>query len=217
MTATILFLVLVFLTSSSCARRTYPEQATNGVEPLATETTTKATAKDTTTETRATIRTDSVKETVQLTQAEVQLPQVDIERQTVLETRNGTPEVGAFLRFIKDTASTITDGRYTSTATIKGGKLTHTLQTLPGAKVQAQVPTTTKEQKVTESTSQATKDYHKETENRNTETTIPMPVEKKLTVWQKFKQKAGGWALAALAIAIVLTIAKWLARRQKNR
>ena len=212
-----LLLALALLMTGSCSRKTYPpaNEATGLTKAITTHQV--AAKKDTTTKTSTFIQSDSVKETTELTQAEVQLPQVDIERQTVLEAKPGEP--AATTGKIKDTTSTITDGRYISIARITNGKLTHTLQTLPGASIQTQVPRTTKTEVSTRERSNTKEGYHSDSAYTKTDTKsqVPMPVEKKLTSWQKFKQKVGGWALVVVAVCIVLTIARWLARRQRNR
>lgn len=217
-----LLLTLALLMTGSCARKTYPpaDEATRLTPAVVTTTTTtthQATAKkDTTTKTSTVIQSDSVKETTELKEAEVQLPQVNIERQTVLEAKPGEP--AATTGKIKDTTSIITDGRYRSIARIQNGKLTHTLQTLPGASIRTQVPTTTKTEVSTRQTNNTKEGYHSDSAYTKTDTRsqVPIPVEKKLTSWQKFKQKVGGWALAVIAIAAVAGIARWLAIRRRK-
>lgn len=47
---------------------------------------------------------------------------------------------------------------------------------------------------------------------------IPVPVEKKLSRWQKIKMEVGGWAiggLSAVVIALIAYIVTWLVRRYK--
>lgn len=212
-----LLLALTLLMTGSCSRKTYPPA--NEATELAKDITTHQVAakKDTSTKISTFIQADSVKETTELIQAEVQLPQVDIERQTVLEAVPGEP--AATTGKIKDTTSIITDGRYRSIARIQNGKLTHTLQTMPGASIQTQVPRTTKTEVSTRERSDTKDGYHSDSAYTKTDTKsqVPVPLEKKLTSWQKFKQKVGGWTLVTVAVFIVLTIARWLARRQRNR
>ena len=47
---------------------------------------------------------------------------------------------------------------------------------------------------------------------------VPVPVEKKLTKWQKFKMDVGGWAIGALSAVLIAACAyvlMWLARRRR--
>ena len=44
---------------------------------------------------------------------------------------------------------------------------------------------------------------------------VPVPVERKLTPWQRFKVELGGWAAGALSLALVAIA--WLAYRQRRR
>ena len=44
---------------------------------------------------------------------------------------------------------------------------------------------------------------------------VPYPVERKPTAWERVKQDAGGWALAAVGILAVAVA--WLAKRQRKR
>ena len=47
---------------------------------------------------------------------------------------------------------------------------------------------------------------------------VPVPVEKKLTKWQKFKMDVGGWAIGALSAVLIAACAyvlMWLARKRR--
>ena len=47
---------------------------------------------------------------------------------------------------------------------------------------------------------------------------VPVPVEKKLTKWQKFKMDVGGWAIGAMSAVLIAACAyvlMWLARKRR--
>lgn len=47
---------------------------------------------------------------------------------------------------------------------------------------------------------------------------VPVPVEKKLTRWQKFKMDVGGWAIGAVSIVVIVIISYivvWLVKRYR--
>ena len=44
---------------------------------------------------------------------------------------------------------------------------------------------------------------------------VPVPVERKLTPWQRFKVELGGWAAGALSLALI--VIAWLAYRMRMR
>ena len=48
---------------------------------------------------------------------------------------------------------------------------------------------------------------------------VPIPVEKKLSRWQKFKMEVGGWAIGAMSatlLAIVCYVVVWLVRKYRK-
>lgn len=46
---------------------------------------------------------------------------------------------------------------------------------------------------------------------------VPYPVEKKLTGWQTFKQKTGGFAMAAIVVVLLIVFIKMVYKLKKGR
>ena len=46
---------------------------------------------------------------------------------------------------------------------------------------------------------------------------IPVPVERKLTQWEKVKDDLGGWAMLVVIILMTMKLRKWIARRYKRQ
>ena len=96
----------------------------------------------------------------------------------------------------KDTVSVLKDGLYKSTASIKDGVLKHTLETLPGAKVDgtAQVTDTARVKYIYKNEKKADQK--------------PIYVEKQLTTMQKLFIDVGKVACAMIALLLAYAIAK---------
>lgn len=164
---TLLALLILLLTATGChtTKKTVKETETH----IRTDTTTTQESDSLATET-----TDSTIITQRMADVEVPIPQVHLERET------------------SDTSSTLETDLYRSTATIIDGKLHHTLETQPDARLNATIPVadTTKihRQVTTRKTRHdtASKSQQKDTQSQVTRKTI--------TKWP-------WWAYTAIAAA----------------
>lgn len=130
-------------------------------------------------------RTTTVTEILRDTIVEVELKQV---RDTVTVETAG-----------KDTTSYLQNGHSYSYASIEGGKLGHSLGTLPGIKIKDTL-------KVKHVIIRDSIPYP-----------VPVEVEKKLTFWQNLKIEYGGFAMgAAAAMAFVLGVVMFRERRKRD-
>lgn len=130
-------------------------------------------------------RTTTVTEILRDTIVEVELKQV---HDTVTVETAG-----------KDTTSYLQNGHSYSYASIEGGKLGHSLGTLPGIKIKDTL-------KVRHVIIRDSIPYP-----------VPVEVEKKLTFWQNLKIEYGGFAMgAAAAMAFVLGVVMFRERRKRD-
>ncbi len=102
---------------------------------------------------------DTLKVNQRLVAVSVPLPETRLERTT------------------RDTTSTLQNGLYRSTASLRGGMLYHLLETLPGARVTGQATVA--------DTTRATGAMRKEKSNTAQKKTVTVEVEKKLTMVQQ--------------------------------
>ena len=118
-----------------------------------------------------------------------------VEVKTVVETIHDTAYVQLPVLVERaatlDTASVLANKYATSAAFVSGGVLTHSLETKP-----AKEPVSVEKQIV----------YRDSLIYRDRVVTETVEVEKKLSAWQSFKMKAGGFSIAILLIVILYTI-----------
>ena len=118
-----------------------------------------------------------------------------VEVKTVVETIHDTAYVQLPVIVERvatlDTASVLENKYAKSAAFVSGGVLTHSLETKP-----AKEPVSVEKQIV----------YRDSLIYRDRVVTETVEVEKKLSVWQSFKMKAGGFSIAILLIVILYTI-----------
>lgn len=103
-----------------------------------------------------------------------------------------------YVNITKDTTSTLQDGLYKSNASIRNGILTHTLETLPGAKLNTKVNV------------QDTTKTHDKSISKTTLDSIPTPypvyktkyIDKPMSWWGKMVMKIGYAGLIAILIII---------------
>ena len=104
----------------------------------------------------------------------------EIIKDTIVDVRLETVRDTAIVESLgRDTTSYLADGTHYSHATWKGGRLGHSLGTLPGASVKAQVST--------------------RTVIRRDSIPYTVEVERKLTLWERTKMEYGGFAMGAAA------------------
>ena len=118
-----------------------------------------------------------------------------VEVKTVVETIHDTAYVQLPVIVERvatlDTASVLENKYAKSAAFVSGGVLTHSLETKP-----AKEPVSVEKQIV----------YRDSLIYRDRVVTETVEVEKKLSAWQSFKMKAGGFSIAILLIVILYTI-----------
>ena len=118
-----------------------------------------------------------------------------VEVKTVVETIHDTAYVQLPVIVERvatlDTASLLENKFAKSAAFVSGGVLTHSLETKP-----AKEPVSVEKQIV----------YRDSLIYRDRVVTETVEVEKKLSVWQSFKMKAGGFSIVILLIVILYTI-----------
>jgi hypothetical protein len=118
-----------------------------------------------------------------------------VEVKTVVETIHDTAYVQLPVIVERvatlDTASVLENKYAKSAALVSGGVLTHSLETKP-----AKEPVSVEKQIV----------YRDSLIYRDRVVTETVEVEKKLSAWQSFKMKAGGFSIAILLIVILYTI-----------
>lgn len=118
-----------------------------------------------------------------------------VEVKTVVETIHDTAYVQLPVIVERvatlDTASVLENKYAKSAAFVSGGVLTHSLETKP-----AKEPVSVEKQIV----------YRDSLIYRDRVVTETVEVEKKLSVWQSFKMKAGGFSIVILLIVILYTI-----------
>ena len=118
-----------------------------------------------------------------------------VEVKTVVETIHDTAYVQLPVIVERvatlDTASVLENKYAKSAAFVSGGVLTHSLETKP-----AKAPVSVEKQIV----------YRDSLIYRDRVVTETVEVEKKLSAWQSFKMKAGGFSIAILLIVILYTI-----------
>ena len=118
-----------------------------------------------------------------------------VEVKTVVETIHDTAYVQLPVIVERvatlDTASVLENKYAKSAALVSGGVLTHSLETKP-----AKAPVSVEKQIV----------YRDSLIYRDRVVTETVEVEKKLSAWQSFKMKAGGFSIAILLIVILYTI-----------
>ena len=118
-----------------------------------------------------------------------------VEVKTVVETIHDTAYVQLPVIVERvatlDTASVLENKYAKSAALVSGGVLTHSLETKP-----AKAPVSVEKQIV----------YRDSLIYRDRVLTETVEVEKKLSAWQSFKMKAGGFSIVILLIVILYTI-----------
>ena len=118
-----------------------------------------------------------------------------VEVKTVVETIHDTAYVQLPVIVERvatlDTASVLENKYAKSAAWVSGGVLTHSLETKP-----AKAPVSVEKQIV----------YRDSLIYRDRVVTETVEVEKKLSAWQSFKMKAGGFSIVILLIVILYTI-----------
>ena len=118
-----------------------------------------------------------------------------VEVKTVVETIHDTAYVQLPVIVERvatlDTASVLENKYAKSAALVSGGVLTHSLETKP-----AKAPVAVEKQIV----------YRDSLVYRDRVVTETVEVEKKLSAWQSFKMKAGGFSIVILLIVILYTI-----------
>ena len=118
-----------------------------------------------------------------------------VEVKTVVETIHDTAYVQLPVIVERvatlDTAAVLENKYAKSAALVSGGVLTHSLETKP-----AKEPVSVEKQIV----------YRDSLIYRDRVVTETVEVEKKLSAWQSFKMKAGGFSIAILLIVILYTI-----------
>ena len=118
-----------------------------------------------------------------------------VEVKTVVETIHDTAYVQLPVIVERvatlDTASVLENKYAKSAAFVSGGVLTHSLETKP-----AKAPVSVEKQIV----------YRDSLIYRDRVVTETVEVEKKLSAWQSFKMKAGGFSIVILLIVILYTI-----------
>lgn len=118
-----------------------------------------------------------------------------VEVKTVVETVHDTAYVQLSVIVERvatlDTASVLENKYAKSAAMVSGGVLTHSLETKP-----IKEPVRVEKQIV----------YRDSLVYRNRVVTETVEVEKKLSAWQSFKMKAGGFSIVLLLIVILYTI-----------
>ena len=118
-----------------------------------------------------------------------------VEVKTVVETVHDTAYVQLPVIVERvatlDTASVLENKYAKSAATVSGGVLTHSLETKP-----VREPVSVEKQIV----------YRDSLVYRDRVVTETVEVEKKLSAWQSFKMKAGGFSIVLLLIVILYTI-----------
>ena len=176
-------IVCLFLAGCVTKRKVMTETASSIMETSKMEQ-----EKDTTiTETH-----DTTKITQRLVPVEVAIPPAMMERTT------------------NDTTSVLETDLFKSTATWSNGKLTHTLEVKPGAKVKGQTA-------VTDTTkSSSTRNENKKTRNSSTDSKNQQDNTKEVTKTETTPSWAG-WLTAGIIIGIAATLAiiwRWRKRRQ---
>lgn len=186
LTMTLLLALLILLaTATGCHT---PRKTVKESQNHIRADTTKTEASETTAS--EVVETTIIKE--RPTEVELPVPQAHLERET------------------SDTTSTLQTDIYRSTATVKDGKLHHTLESLPGATIKGQAT-------VADTTKLKTQNTLQKSEKTSTHNTIQSDTKEQLTQKTIIKWPWWAYTVIAAATAALLYFIHRATRRRKNR